>query len=195
MEIALIGNGGHAKEIMAQMGVEIIRFVQDSDYVPEKNVLPLSKFNPEKYKILIAIGDSEIRKKVCNLLPKETKYFTFIHPTSQIFDKKNKIGDGSFIGPNCILTTNISIGNHSSLLRSVNIGHDVKIDNFFSAMPNTVISGNVTIGECCYFGNNSSVKEKIILKDSIKIGMNAAVVKNINEPGTYVGVPVKKLIK
>jgi len=42
-------------------------------------------------------------------------------------------------------------------------------------------------------GNNSSIKEKLSIHSLTTIGMNGAVVKHIEEPGTYVGVPVKKL--
>ena len=60
-------------------------------------------------------------------------------------------------------------------------------------MAGSVVSGDVTIGECFYMGNNSSIREKITIGDNIKIGMNAAVVKDITQSGTYAGVPVKKI--
>jgi UDP-3-O-[3-hydroxymyristoyl] glucosamine N-acyltransferase len=59
-------------------------------------------------------------------------------------------------------------------------------------MPNAVIGGNVNIGDCVYMGSCSNIKEKINICDNVTIGMNAAVVKDINVPGTYVGVPAKK---
>ena len=42
MKKVLIGNGGHAREVMAQMGVNLLRFVDD-EYV-DKDTLPLSQF-------------------------------------------------------------------------------------------------------------------------------------------------------
>jgi UDP-3-O-[3-hydroxymyristoyl] glucosamine N-acyltransferase len=38
-------------------------------------------------------------------------------------------------------------------------------------------------------------KEKISIHSFTTIGMNAAVVKDITESGTYVGVPAKKINK
>lgn len=192
MEMVLIGNGGHSKEILSVMGLNLKRFVQDSDYNQEENVYKLSEFDETRFEVMIAVGDSVLRKKILQDLPKKTKFFTYIHPTSLLFDNNIEIGEGSFIGPNCILTTNIKIGNHSLLLRNVNIGHDCLIGDYFSSMPNTVISGNVNIGECVYFGNNSSVKEKVKISNNVKIGMNGCVVKDINDSGIYIGVPVKK---
>ena len=54
MKKVLIGNGGHAKEVMAQMGVKLDRFVDD-EYLDE-DTLPLSQFDPKKYIAMVAIA-------------------------------------------------------------------------------------------------------------------------------------------
>ncbi len=126
-------------------------------------------------------------------LPEDTKYFSFIHPSSILLNRNIVIGEGSFIGANCVITTNVKIGNHAILNRNVNIGHDVVIGDCFSAMAGSVVSGSVLIGDNCYMGNNSSIREKITICDDVIIGMNGSVVKDIDKPGTYVGVPVNKI--
>jgi len=194
MKQALIGNGGHAGEVMAQMRKQnIIRFVNDEYWKKEPDTLPLSQFNPNEYEVMIAVGDSRNRFDVSHKLPKETKYFTFIHPTALIMDDNIEIGEGSFIGAYSILTTNIKIGKHALLNRAVHIGHDCKVGNYFSAMPGAIISGNVTIYDCVYLGTNSSIKEKLSIHSLATIGLNSGVVKNIEDSGTYVGVPAKKI--
>jgi UDP-3-O-[3-hydroxymyristoyl] glucosamine N-acyltransferase len=104
-----------------------------------------------------------------------------------------EIGDGSFIGAHCILTTNVKLGKHTLLNRGIQIGHDTEIGDYFSAMPGAIISGNVKIYDCVYLGTNSSVKEKISIHSLSTIGMNGCVTKNIEQPGTYVGVPAKQI--
>jgi len=188
---ALIGYGGHAREVMAQMGVKLTCFVDD-EYVVE-GTLPLSKFNPKKYALMVAVADSNDRFDIVQRLPKETKYFTWIHPTALIMSDDVEIGKGSFIGANSILTTNIKLGKHTILNRGVQIGHDCRIGNFFSAMPGVIVSGNVRINDFVYMGNNSSIREKLSVGGSVIIGMNSAVVKNIKEHGVYGGVPAKKI--
>ena len=125
---------------------------------------------PSEYKMMIAVSDSLGRSQIADRLPSETGYFTFIHPTAQIMDKNIEIGEGSFIGANSILTTNITIGKHAILNRGNQIGHDCIIGNFFSAMPGSIISGNVHIGNRCYLGTNSSIIEKRYLLHDILIG-------------------------
>lgn len=191
MKKALIGFGGHAREVMSQMGLKLPCYVDDK-YVDE-NSLPISELNFDEYEVMVAVGDSKSRMDIVNKLPKNVKYFSFIHPTSLIMSDNIEIGVGSFVGAYTILTNNIKIGNHSILNRGNQIGHDCIVGDFFSAMPNSVVSGNVTIGNNVYLGTNSTIIEKLSVCSDVTIGANGVVVKNINDSGTYVGVPVKKI--
>jgi sugar O-acyltransferase (sialic acid O-acetyltransferase NeuD family) len=192
MKKVLIGNGGHAREVMAQMGVKLDRFVDDQYVKHSEDVLPLSLFDPKKHIAMIAVADSRDRYDIAQRLPKETQFFTFIHPTALLMGDV-EIGEGSFIGAYSVLTTNIKIGKHTILNRGNQIGHDCKIGDYFSAMPGAIVSGNVRIYDLVYMGNNSSIREKLSIHSLSTIGMNSAVVKHIEEPGIYVGVPSKKI--
>jgi hypothetical protein len=150
MKKALVGYGGHAKEVMAQMGIKLTCFVDDKYVV--YGTRPLSEFDPKEYALMIAVADSKDRFDIVQKLPKETKYFTWVHPTVLIMDNNVNIGEGSFIGAYSILTTNINIGKHSILNRNNHIGHDCVIGDYFSAMPGSIVSGNVSIGNRVYFG-------------------------------------------
>lgn len=190
MKRALIGCGGHAREVMAQMGKKLICFVEDEFLTKESK--PMSEFDPKKYKVMVAFGDSKKRFDIIQKLPKETKYFTFIHPTAILMNNV-VVGEGSFIGAYSILTTNIILGNHSLLNRGNQIGHDCEIGDYFSMMPGSIVSGNVRIYDCVYMGNNSCIREKLSVHSLTTIGMGSMVISNINDSGTYVGVPAKKI--
>ena len=191
MKKALFGYGGHAREVAAQIGEDVDFYVNDeyANHIAK----PISSFNPKTHQMMVAIGDSRARFDIVQLLPKETIYFTFIHPTSLILDNNIEIGEGSFIGAYSILTTNIKIGKHALLNRANQIGHDSEIGDYFSAMPGAIVSGNVKIYDCVYLGTNSSIKEKLIIHSLTTIGMNSCVVKHIEEPGVYAGIPAKKI--
>ena len=178
---------------MCQMDRELVRFVSDKHYKEESNVFPLSAFDPEEYEVMIAIGSSFIREKLSNELPIHTKYFSFVHPSALILSKDVVVGEGSFIGANSILTCNIKVGKHGVLNRGNHIGHDCRIGSFFSMMPNAVVSGNCVIDSLVWMGTNSSIRENLIVCDNVTIGLNSGVIKDIYEPGTYVGVPARKI--
>ena len=189
MKLALFGYGGHAREVAVQINQPVTFFV-DNGFVNEFTK-PINQFDPDKYMMLVAVANSKERQKIVERLPKETRYFKFIHPTALIMDKNIEIGEGSFIGAYSILTTNIRLGNHAILNRGNHIGHDSIIGNYFSAMPGSIVSGNDIIGDRVYIGTNSSIIEKKSICSDVIIGANSVVIKDIIKIGTYKGVPVK----
>lgn len=191
MKKALFGYGGHAREVECQMNESVVFFVDD-EYAND-TIKPISSFNPDEYTLMVAVADSIEREKIVKKLPKNTKYFTFIHPSVLIMDDNIKIGEGTFIGANSILTTNIKIGDHCILNRGNQIGHDSVIGNYFSAMPGAIVSGNVNISNNVYMGTNSTIIEKKKINNNIIIGANSVVIKDLEISGTYVGTPTRLL--
>ncbi len=192
---ALIGAGGFANEIKAHIGEYKMKCFVEEEYFKKntENVYPISELDVSKYELLIAIGDSNLRQEMASRLPKETKYFTFIHPSAQILGKDVTIGEGSIICAGSIITTNCKIGKHAHLNLLTTIGHDCKIGDYFTTAPGAKISGNCKIGRCVYLGTNSSIRQQVEICDDVIVGLNAGVVKNILTSGTYVGVPAKKI--
>ena len=194
MKRALIGAGGFAREIKSHIGDETMKCFVDDLFWKENNefIFPLSQFDPNEYEVIIAIGDPKIRFDISQRLPKETKYFTYIHHSVQMLGNVS-IGKGSIICAGSILTTNIKIGKHTHLNLQTTIGHDCEIGDYFTTAPGAKISGNCKIYDCVYIGTNASIKEKISIHSFATIGLNAGVVKHIEDSGTYIGTPAKKI--
>lgn len=195
MKKALIGAGGFAREVQAHMNNKFMPcFVPDKYYHnTSPNILPLSKFNPDEYEVLVAIGDPVVRYDVIQQLPDNTRYFTFIHPSAQLLSDDIEIGEGSIICAGSILTTNIKIGKHSQINLNTTIGHDCVIGDYFTTAPGVHVSGNCTIYDMVYIGTNAAIKQGISIHSLATIGMNAGVVKHITNGGTYIGTPAKQI--
>ena len=198
MKKGIIGAGGFGREVY--WGLSFIervntKFFVDDKYWDGKNnlILPISKFNPNEYEVVIAIGEPRDRFDMVQRLPKETKYFTHIHSTVQILGEDVEIGEGSIVCAGTIITTNVKLGKHAHLNLHTTIGHDCEIGDYFTTAPGAKISGNCKIYDCVYVGTNASIKQRLSIESFTTIGSNAAVVKDIEEPGVYAGVPVKKI--
>lgn len=193
-KVAIIGAGRFAKEVYDQIldneyNKEITFFVEDEFYSLQPDSFPLSEFDPEKYRCIIAIANPKVRKRIAEQMPTETEYFTFLHKSVQIIGKEVKIGKGAIICANVVITSNVEIGDHCQLNLGTTIGHDAVIGDYFTTAPKVSISGCNTIGECVYFGTNSSTKEGIKIPSRTTFGLNSGVIHNLTEPGTYVGTP------
>lgn len=202
-----MGAGGFAREVLCCFidGLknterplnELACFmVKDEDIVEEEimgvQVIRHSEFDPTLYRVVIGIGEPAIRKKVVESLPANTQYVSVIHPTA-ILSQWVEVGDGCVITAGTIVTCNVKIGRHVHLNLHTTIGHDCEIADYCTTTPGVNISGICTLGEGVYLGTNVSVKQGINICNDVTVGMGGVVVKNITEPGVYIGNPVKKL--
>ena len=105
----------------------------------------------------------------------------------------NKIGEGSIIASGAVLTTGSEIGKSSIININSTFGHDSKAGDFFTAAPGVNISGDCKIGNRVYFAPGSVAAQSITICDDVVIGLNSAVIKDITEPGVYVGSPCVKI--
>jgi sugar O-acyltransferase (sialic acid O-acetyltransferase NeuD family) len=163
MKKGIIGAGGFGHEVFWSLSSEeretAVFFVDDLYWNKgEDRVLPLSKFDPTDYEVIIAVGSPNDRKKIVESLPKSTRFFTHIHKSAQLLAPDIEIGEGSVVCANSIITTNVRIGRHCHLNLGSTIGHDTVIGDFFTTAPGAKISGNCKISDLVYFGTNSSVR-------------------------------------
>lgn len=191
MEKVLIGFGGVARELIAEVGENLKCFVDDKYYSP--GLFSINDINPKKHSVIIAVGDTISRMEIVKKLPKDITYWNYISKYAIITDKLVNFGKGSIICAGVIITTNVSIGNHVYINTNSKIAHDCEISDFVTISPGVNISGNVKINSNVYVGTNSAIKEKINIVSNVTIGMNCGVTKDINESGTYIGTPAIKI--
>ena len=107
--------------------------------------------------------------------------------------KRIRVGEGSIICAGTIITVDVIIGKHVIVNLDCTLGHDDIINDFVTMYPSVNVSGNVEIGECSELGTGAQIIQgKKIVPNTI-IGAGAVVVKDIEEKGTYVGSPVRKI--
>lgn len=204
-KIGIIGFSSFTKEIICNLKRPYDIFISKNYFeIIKENIknyekyynckfYTINEFNTKKYKGLITISDINIKKEIIEELPSNIEYITYIDKKVNIMDKNIEIGKGSVICSGSILTTNIKLGKFSQINLNTTIGHDTKIGNFFTSAPGVNISGKCIIGDNVYMGTNSSVKNNISICDNVIIGLNSGIVKNIDEAGTYIGTPAKKI--
>lgn len=122
--------------------------------------------------------------------------FPCLVPASVPFDRragKTYFGRGIAVYPTASLTTGVRLGDFVHVNPCSTLGHGVKVGNFSTLCPGCNISGNVVIGKGCFIGAGAVIREGLCIADNCVIGAGAVVVKDISEPGTWVGVPARRL--
>lgn len=107
--------------------------------------------------------------------------------------------DRSVVGENCfILEDNTiqpftTIGNNVVLWSGNHIGHHGQIkDNVFFTS-HVVLSGHCTVEPYSFFGVNSTIRDYTHIAQGTLVGMSAAITKETEEWGIYIGNPAKKV--
>ncbi len=200
--VAIFGTGGFAREVACILhdlgrGHQIAAFHEPDDVFRPRDLLgvavqPQSAFDPRAHRAVVGIGNPKIRQKVVGELPPETAFETLVHP-SAVLSQWVKVGEGSIICAGCVLTCQIVLGKHCHLNLNTTVGHDCTFGDFCTVAPGCNISGNCTFGNRVDVGTQAAFKQHVEVCDDAVVGMGAAVVKDIREAGTYVGIPAKKV--
>lgn len=200
-KLAIVGNGGFAREVAAwakESYFQIEHYVTDEYAVEGLKSLECIDF--ERDEVIVAVADCGVRQKLVQELEKlsnnTVQFATLIHPTA-IIGPNVEIGAGSIICAQCILTVDIFIGQQTQLNLQTTVGHGSWVGGYSTTAPKVAISGDVFIGIGTYLGTGAVVKEKLAVVSNtnvgIVIGANATVVKDITQPGIYIGTPAKPL--
>ena len=201
-QVIIVGASGHGKvvaDIVQKSGDTVVGFLDDNPNLPEKFVgFPMlgyiEKYRLYKnYKFVIAIGNSEIRERiVSNLL--NVEWYTAIPPSAVISGIDVSIGEGTVVMANTVINSGAVIGKHCIINSGAIVEHDCQIKDFVHVSVGAKIAGTVTVGKNTWIGIGASVKNNLSLCENCVIGAGAVVVKNINEEGTYVGVPAERIL-
>jgi len=140
----------------------------------------------------LCITNSVLKEEVYNRLKNKVEIFTFISPLARV-SKFSKIGKGAIITPNCLITTNVTIGECVLINIGSQVGHDCTIGDFSSVMTNVDIGGCCKIGSHVFFGSNSTLIPEKKINNNISIGAGSIVINNLSKPGTYFGNPAKQI--
>lgn len=201
-KVIIIGASGHGKvvaDIIKKSGDTIVGFLDDNPDLDETFLgFPvlgkIEKFQDYKNsKFVIAIGNANIREKIAESM-NGVKWYTAIHPSAQISEIVTSIGEGTVVMANAVINSGARIGRHCIINSGAIVEHDNQIEDFVHISVGTKLAGTVHVGKSSWIGIGTVVNNNLSICERCMIGAGAVVVRNIKEPGTYVGVPARRLI-
>lgn len=195
--VVIIGCGGHGRviaDIVRCSGDELVGFLDDG-VVPNGREHILGGTSDYKlYKdayFIVGIGNAGIRRKIVESMP-DVKWYTAIHP-SAVISASAAIGEGCAIMANSTINTDSIVGKHSIINTGAIVEHDNRIGEYVHVSVGTKLGGTVFVGNDTWLGIGAVVSNNISISEECMIGAGAVVVHDINEKGTYVGIPARKI--
>lgn len=193
-KIVLLGCGYHARGvagvILNNLPMADIIFI-DENARPDEKIMgfPVVKELSEDNIVYVSgAGDNLKRKKwaegrkVKTIIAKDAVVCRYAE-----IEEAGFIGHGSFVGSEAKIGKGCIINTHAV------VEHCAKIGDFCNICPNATVLGQCVLGENVFVGSGAVIKNNAKICSDVVIGAGAIVVRDITEPGTYVGCPARKI--
>ena len=142
--------------------------------------------------VLVCLSSGKSREAVVERLAalglRDARYATAIDPSVEC-PEGCRIGRGSILLKNVTLTASVTLGAHVVAMPSVTFTYDDDVADFATFAAGVSLGGGVRIGRAAYLGLNCSVRERTSVGSYATVGMGAAVLSNVPDGETWVGVP------
>jgi len=198
-KLIIIGAGGHGRVVAdnaMKNGYTDICFVDDHvtgecmGYPIIGTIADIEKFDDGMNEFILGIGSNELRKKIVEA--HNVKWASLIHPSAEVASNVT-IGKGTVVMARAVINACAAIGNHCIINTTAIIEHDNTIEDYVHISPGVMLGGTVRVGMNSHLGIGAIVSNNVSICDHCVIGAGAVVIKDIEESGTYVGVPVRKI--
>ncbi len=197
-KLIIIGASGHGKvvaDIVALNGYTDIVFLDNDPEIKTCAGYPVlgpdtmtSKLDGD---VFIAVGKAETRKKLMER-DANRNFPVLIHPSAVVADSA-EVGVGSVVMAGAVINPGAQIGKGCIINTSSSVDHDCVVGDYVHISVGAHLSGTVVVGEGTWIGTGAIVSNNISICGGCMIGAGAVVIKDINEPGTYVGVPATQI--
>lgn len=196
----IIGASGHGKvvaDIAKKSGYGKIIFLDDDESLNECDGYPVvgkgNRFLEYDCDIFVAIGNTSVRQSVLEHLREAGKSVpVLVHPDAVIADRVI-VGAGTVVMAGAVINPGTIIGRGCIINTCASVDHDCRVNDYVHISVGAHVAGTVSIGEFTWIGTGVTVSNNISICPNCMIGAGAVVVKNIEEEGTYVGVPARKM--
>lgn len=196
--LIIIGAGGHGKvcaEIAELNGYEDIAFLDDRDNIDLPVIGSISDYFKyiEGNDFFIAIGNNEIRRLFFqNIIQAHGNIVSLIHPKS-VISKYAVVGVGTVVMAGAVVNVGANIGQGCIVNTCASVDHDCRIGDFVHVSVGSRLCGTVTVGDETWIGAGATVINNMTVCGGCMIGAGVVVIKDVDESGTYVGVPARKI--
>lgn len=196
MKFGLLGAGDQALEIEDFAAADEVAFRISSKDIKgealrfsEETGRPAHEFYD--IHVVAAVGAPGLKRALIEAWPGE-KYHTVIAIDAHV-SSLAIVRAGCVIAPQSVIMRDVSVASHVLVNIGATISHGTQIGEFSTISPGVNIGGNCTIGAGVFVGIGATISHGIKVADGCVIGAGAVVIRDLELPGTYVGVPAKQI--
>lgn len=139
-----------------------------------------------------AIGNPKWRKDLlAPLLQKEAQFYSYTRKAS--IGARAQIGQGVFLTPGSVISTDCEIGDFSYIDTYVIVGHDVIIGAYCMVGAMSFLAGGVCVEDNVAIHPRCTVSKGVKLGQDSTIGIGSVVIKHVAPKSSVFGNPAKNI--
>jgi sugar O-acyltransferase (sialic acid O-acetyltransferase NeuD family) len=183
---------------------EVVGFTVDDKYFTSDEYLglpcvPVSKlhftFPSDSYSLFIAIGYSNLNAtriaKYEMVKSMGYRLASYVSSKAQQWPNNLQVGENVMIMEGNSIMPFCKIGNNVLIWIGNILSHHSTIGDHTCITSHVALGGCVTVGERCFFGLNSTIRDSIQIADGTVVAASANVIKSTQAQGVYMGNPAK----
>ena len=142
---------------------------------------------------VVAIGANTVRlAKQEALVAAGIRIMTITHPAATVSPHAS-IGAGSVLFAGAVVNAFATVGEAGIINTGATVDHDCALSEGVHLSPGAHLGGTVRIGRASWIGIGASVRQGIAVGAGVTVGAGAAVVDDIDDNLTVVGVPARPI--
>jgi len=197
----VLGAGGHGRVVAdSAESMEVFNEIIFLDDEPGEADVPvmgrcsdLASLARSEDACIVAFGDNRSRLKALKQIGGLGIEIAVVIDASATVGRDCTIGPGSVVLPQAAVNNGSILDLGCIVNTGSTVDHDCRLGECVHVSPGAHLGGDVTAGECTWFGIGSCVRNGVEISRDVVVGAGAVVVSNIPEGITVVGVPARKL--
>lgn len=201
-KLLILGFGGHARsvaDVAMACGYDELVFVDDhardgENFLGHSVIADIDGYVEGDWAIFPAAGDNR-KREVQYAKALDLGFFI-----ASLVSPKASVGAGAKILAGCFVGHHAHVGPMARLGRAciINTGalveHECLIGDFCHVSVNAVMAGRSRLGDYSMLGAGATVIDQVYVCNDVVVGAGAVVSQSIENSGTYVGVPAKRIV-
>jgi sugar O-acyltransferase (sialic acid O-acetyltransferase NeuD family) len=146
---------------------------------------------PSNWAVHMAIGNNEGREREAACWGVK-RLVNVIHPAASVSGEA-RLGQGCFVAAMAVIAPGALVGTGVIVNHGAIVDHDVVVGDFTHVAPHVTLGGSVKLGKNILLGAGCTVLPGLTVTDGVVIGAGAVVCRHIEQAGTYIGVPARRI--
>jgi sugar O-acyltransferase (sialic acid O-acetyltransferase NeuD family) len=198
-QIFVYGAGGHGvvvAEIAAAVGYQIAGLIDDDpekwgEAVGDWSVIGGLDKIPEGASVAFGIGNNYVRERLISKASENGwKLPVLVHPSAAV-SPSARLGDGTVVMSQVAVNAGARVGQGCVLNSGCSVDHDCVLADCVHVGPGAHLGGTVRVGSRSLVGIGSCIIPNVNIGEGVVIGAGAAVVRDMPDEVTAVGVPAR----